>query len=553
MRFSVDALRELAGDKVFARGQAYHREGRVRILGHGRERILAQVEGSDDYRIALTGAGGQIGGECSCPAFDDWGFCKHMVAAALAANAGELESPGEDGGAPAQIRRHLQAMGADALVELVMGLAERDPELFQKLDVAAAMASADDKSLEARLRKAIDRATRLHTYIDYRTARAWAAQVDAALDPLDDLVAAGRGAVAYRLAERAIERIEAAAQDVDDSDGHVGGLLERTREIHLAAARLARPEPLQLARQLFDREMTSDSDAFSGAAEAYAEVLGPEGLAEHRRLALEAWEHRPPRIGRPSGGENEWDRYRLTSILDGHARRDGDVEARIALRARDLSSPWKYLELAQFCLDQGRPQEALRRAEEGLWVFEDDRPDERLVRLAVDLLRKAGRKQDAAAHLWRAFEKAPSLELYLRIRTLEREKGAARARSIVETRLAGQSPGALLGPANLLVQMLMHEKAFDRAWECVRQYGASQAQKEALARASEGAHPQEAIATYAESVEHLATVGGNPAYEQAVALVARMARLRGRDEQAAYVAALKGRFARKRNLIKLLG
>ena len=58
-----------------------------------------------------------------------------------------------------------------------------------------------------------------------------------------------------------------------------------------------------------------------------------------------------------------------------------------------------------------RDQEALRLAEEGLWLFEDGRPDERLVFFAVDLLSQAGRNTDAEAQLWRAFEKAPSLEL----------------------------------------------------------------------------------------------------------------------------------------------
>ena len=46
--------------------------------------------------------------------------------------------------------------------------------------------------------------------------------------------------------------------------------------------------------------------------------------------------------------------------------------------------------------------------------------------------------------------------------------------------------------------------------------------------------------------------GGNPNYAEAVALVARMAPLRDAAEQAAYVADLKVRFARKRNFMKLL-
>ena len=50
-----------------------------------------------------------------------------------------------------------------------------------------------------------------------------------------------------------------------------------------------------------------------------------------------------------------------------------------------------------------------------------------------------------------------------------------------------------------------------------------------------------------------ANTGGDPAYAEAAKLIARMAALRSAPEQAAYVAALKLRFDRKRNFMKLLG
>src|SRR2546430_11258545 len=61
-RFSIDALRDLAGDTVFARGEAYHRGGQVQILTIEPKRVLAQVAGSEDYRTELTGRGRNIGG-----------------------------------------------------------------------------------------------------------------------------------------------------------------------------------------------------------------------------------------------------------------------------------------------------------------------------------------------------------------------------------------------------------------------------------------------------------------------------------------------------------
>src|SRR5205823_5635630 len=107
------------------------------------------------------------------------------------------------------------------------------------------------------------------------------------------------------------------------------------------------------------------------------------------------------------------------------------------LRAKNLASQWDYLQLAEFCLSQGRKEEALRRAEEGLWQFEDDRQDERLLLFLARLLTKAGRKADADAHLWRAFQKAPSLNVYKELRNVGGEAASARALAFMESRLVG--------------------------------------------------------------------------------------------------------------------
>lgn len=552
-RFDIDAARRLAGEKVFARGEAYHRDGQVELLAIKQGRVLAQVTGTEDYRTELVGRGEDIAGACSCPAFEDWGFCKHMVAAALAANAAGGNAETDSAGALSRIREHLKHKGLDALVELVVDLAEQDPALFRRLDMAAAVVGADDNAIEARLRKAIDGATRTRGFVDYHQAAGWAAEVDAVLDAVAGLASAGHAALALQLVERTIDRIEQAVGEIDDSDGRCDTLLLRARDIHLAAARVARPEPVRLARELFAREMDGDYGIFDGAAALYAEVLGERGLAECRRLAAEAWTKLPARTGRaqersgPAGGY-----LRLTRILDFFAERDGDVDARIALRAKDLSSPWSYLQLAEFCLSQGREKEALRRAEEGMWMFEDDRPDQRLVFFTMGLLSRAGRNAEAEALLQRAFERAPSIELYVELCRFGGEAARERAIGLLEAQFAKDMP-ARRRPADLLIRILTHHAAFDAAWMAARKYGASAAVKEGLARASEATHPRQAVETYAERVDLLANAGGDPAYREAVNLVARMAALQIPAEQATYVTSLKARFGRKRNFMKLLG
>jgi len=558
LRFDIDVLRELAGAKVFARGAAYHRDGQVEILSIKPRRVLAQVAGTEDYRTELRGDGEDIDGECSCPAFEDFGFCKHMVATGLAAN--DLpDGEGDGSGALARIRDHLKEKGVDVLVEMILDLVERDPALFRKLDAAAAAIHDDDKALGARLRKMIDSATRTGDFVDYRGAPGWAAQVDSVLDGIAGLASGARAGLARELVERTIDRIAGAIEQIDDSDGHCSMLLERARDIHLAVIHEVRPEPIQLARDLFAREMKDDYGTFEGAVVLYADALGDTGLAEYHRLASEAWEKIPPSTGgrmqREQQEEQEFvgNQHQLMRILDFFAERAGEVGSRIALRARDLSSQWSYLKLAEFCLLHGREEEALRRAEEGLWVFEDERPDQPLVLFAAELLSKAGRKGDAETHLQRAFEKSPTLELYKRLCGFGGVAARERVVKFLETKQTSGEKIRWHNPGDLLIRIWMHEKMFDAAWAAVRKHGASMTLKEELARASEATHPSEALEVYAARVDQLANTGGDSVYAEAAKLVARMATLRAKAEQVAYVLALKERFGRRRNFMKLLG
>lgn len=542
-RFDVAALRKLAGDKVFERGEDYHADRQVEILSLEPQRVLAQVAGSDDYRTVLTGRGKKIGGECSCPAFTDWGFCKHMVATALAANETLGEAAGDgavaDGtGALGRIRAHLKAKGIDALVGTIMDLAEHDPELFCELDLASATVHGDDKAIEKRLRRAIDGATRTGSFVDYRAAAGRAAGVATALDAVGALAAGEHAGVALRLAEHAIDRIEQAHESIDDSDDHCGALLEQVRDIHLTACRAVRPDQVALARDLFDRETDSEYDTFYRAAALYEPLLGEAGLAEYHRLAHEAWQKLPPT-----------DRSELQDILDFFAERAGDIEQRIALRASDLSSTWSYLRLAEFCLEGGRKDEALRWAEEGLWKFEDRRPDERLTLFAAGLLTKTGRKGEAEKHLWRAFEQAPSRELYERLRKLGGTAARERALATLEASLGTGNRVGLCGASHLLIELLIKEKMLDAAWSALESHGGDARLQQALADASKASHPDKALAVYAKLVEDHAKFSR---YEEAVRLVKHMAGLRDAAEQATYVADLRERHKRKRNFMKLL-
>jgi uncharacterized Zn finger protein len=549
--FDPDVLRDCAGPAAFSRGEAYFREGRVTILSLDAARVVTRVAGTEPYRAEVLAKGATISGRCSCPAFEDYGFCKHMVASALAANAAGARSSETPDRPMDRIRAYLRGKPVEDLIGLIMGVAELHEAFFQELDFAASLESGDAKAIGKELRAQIRRATQTAYFVGYREVGGWAAGVEEALERLDTVAASGHAALALDLAEEAIECLNEALESIDDSDGEVGAQLHRAREIHLAAARAARPDPTTFAEDLFEREMEDDYDVFSGAAWLYEDVLGPEGLAVYRRLATEAWDKLPPL--KPEKGTRfvgEASYYTLGHILDQFAERDGDVEARIAIRRKDLSSSSRYLNLAGFCLDQGRKDEALAWAREGVWVFEDHQTDERLISFYAARLAEAGETAEAERLLWAAFERGPNLSLYDRLNTVLGPSVKARAIDYVGGQVRAKD-GRNRALADLHVEILMREEMFDAAWAAVHAHGASDWRQSDLAKATSASHPREALTVFAKDVEQMVSSGSR--YEDAVKLIGKMAALRDAGAHAAYVADLKMRHHRKRNLMKLLG
>lgn len=293
-RFNVDALRDLAGQKVFARGVAYHEDGQVEIVTLDSVRVVTRVIGSEIYRCQLVGAGNNFSGECSCRAFEDWGVCKHLVATALTANGLGPEALEQAVNRFAKIREHLRARGVEKLVEMIVGLAERDASLLQELELAVAVATADDKTLFSQFRKAITDATRASGYVEYSEMYDWVQGIEAVLDRIESLLESGRAELVLRLLDHFFVRMDEALGAVDDSDGGAGGACARACEIHLAACGQAKLDPVALARDLFAREVDSEWEFFHGASAIYADILGDAGLAEYRRLAREAWQKIKP-------------------------------------------------------------------------------------------------------------------------------------------------------------------------------------------------------------------------------------------------------------------
>ena len=130
-RLTPLAVRTLVGAKVYARAEAYARDGAVasvRLLG---DTLHAVVRGQsfEAYHVRVRFAGGAVdAATCTCPYVDQYGApCKHIAAALLCALR---EPPGVGPSLDARLDR----LDAPALRALVHRLLDAAPTLLDELD-----------------------------------------------------------------------------------------------------------------------------------------------------------------------------------------------------------------------------------------------------------------------------------------------------------------------------------------------------------------------------------------------------------------------------------
>lgn len=74
----------LVGEKIFARGETYFRDGRVQKLEREKGVLTATVRGTTTYEVRIWANRDGVAYKCQCPFGAEGLFCKHAVAVALA-------------------------------------------------------------------------------------------------------------------------------------------------------------------------------------------------------------------------------------------------------------------------------------------------------------------------------------------------------------------------------------------------------------------------------------------------------------------------------------
>jgi len=448
-----------------------------------------------------------------------------------------------------------------------MQQALEDDHLRDALRMKIAQQQPEGLNVET-FRDVIDNATAIGEFVDYNSSFEFARGVDRVVDSIAQLLDEGHAAEVIELTEHALLRCEEALGMVDDSAGEVGGVLERLQELHYAACMAAKPDPEELARRLFHWKLTSQRDVFYCAVEHYARVLGAKGLAVYRQLAESAWEKVPARGSRDKHRSLDDMRYRLTSMMESLARADGDVESLVAVQRRDLSSSYRYLQIAETYKQAGEADQALRWAEDGLKAFPDE-SSERLREFLAEEYHRRERHDDALAMIWANFAQRADLHHYRELQQHAtrakawktwREKAVTHIRGDIGRRSrAARVRGALgLGRVDhsTLVDIFLWEKDTEAAWREAQTGGCSDQLWMRLAKQRETHHPSDALGVYQQQVDSVINLGSGDAYRDAVALIRKIGELMRRvgraGDFAGYVATLRATHRRKRNFVALL-
>jgi uncharacterized Zn finger protein len=508
---TASRIRSLASPTTIQRGQDYYARNRVRSVSTMPNGIRATILGQRVYIVELTAIANSLGHHCSCPMGEQGDFCKHCVAVTISF----LNDPPPEDVFPIEaLRAQLAAETPARLAELILEWSADNEALQNRLYEYQALLAGPDAALAA-LRRSLLKALRPSPGLLPDSLSDYLESIHCALDPIEKLIPTAPAAV-MEICEEAIPALERFDEfydydefDEDDSDGDIMLLQDRLEALHLDAARLAQPNPIQLANRLFTFESNPTVYAFEDAAETYKDLLGPTGLAAYRELAEEAHFSRP----------EERDR-----ILESVARATGRIEDMIAVLARDLSTPGRFTRIITACLRANARQHALTWAERGYKLYPDS-PDLREA-LATEY-HLAGRHQDALNLIWKSYAESPGLPLY---QVLQRHALLAndwpehrdRALGLIRSRIAA-SKGKQDHSA--LVEILLAENNQEEAWREAQAAGCASYLWLQLAEAREKKHPGDAAPIFLKRAdEELARIR-NSNYDVPIALLLRAAKL----------------------------
>jgi uncharacterized Zn finger protein len=581
---SAEAIAKLVDEKTLARGGDYFKRGAVTLVEVLPSEVVAEVLGTDSYDVRIYAADkGKLGYECNCPMGHDGVFCKHCVATALAwFGQGEIvaaDGSGSDKGEArgqkprAKGRPHtqaeviqsfLQTKDAHELRDLLMQASQQNKPLRDKLLMMARTSGGADM---ASLRDTVRHATRSSGFMGGHESARYARQLEDLAEMLAARISDGdKGLV--EVIELAINKAERALLHIDDSNGYVMPAILSLQRVHLKACTALRPDPLKLAFRLFAYQQEGEWDVFHSVLPQYLDALGPLGLQRYEQLLRERWEPLPTLTAADAGAPWDTKRFRVEAAMETFARTTGEVSFVAHVLKKNLSSPMRYLMLAQLYFEDDMPDDALHFAMEGLDAFKHEHRTKELAEIAIELQLNAGDKDAAQAIAWAQFAARPGAAAFYELMAVAEQLG--RKRELEKQalwkfeelmRAAEAAPESTNiwrpGPRSELLAIAIREGRSDWAWDLYMGGQTAVQLWQPLAELRATTHPNDALALYRKLLPMRVQEGAPKArYDAALEVVRAIRELHAGMGQTnkfnEELAAWKVVWGNRRNLMKLL-
>ncbi len=503
-----EKLQHYAGSRSYAAGVEYAHAGAVTGLVASEHALTAFVQGTETYEVTLeVDAEGDLLADCSCPYGAEGNFCKHCVAVGIAWREDAVSAEGTSVPTWTAFQEYLEKQEKATLVALLLEQVRKDTNLQNHLLLKIAQAAPDAPDMNA-FRKTIRRTFAVSGFLEYGEVYDYVSGIETVLQSLRALLKSGFALETRQLTEYALGELYEQIPNADDSSGSIGGVLSELHVLHLQAT-LQAPPPLQeLVEWLLKIELATEWDIEVGWKD-YLPVLGEWGKQRFCAEVKARWEALP-HLAPGDKSAYSGSRYALTRLMIAFAEEQDDLHAVIAIKKRNLSLPYHFLEIAQLYNKAGEPDAALEWAEKGRAAFPDN-TDERLLDFLMEEYTRRERYGDAYAILWQRFVERPMLVAYQLLREYAQVRGewdAWRERCWQHLRAArAQKPkpktaGSLWFPHaydhSEEVRILLWEGRNDEAWQEASDGDCSRDLWLALASTREVSHPEDALRLYQE-------------------------------------------------------
>ena len=511
--FTRQDLLDLAGPRLFEQGQAQVDAVSGLRLQDGA--LLATVHGPVPYLVRLGVGAEGLSGRCECAQGGGEGrWCEHLVAVGLA----KLDGVGADEDEPQEehpLYDYLSGLDHAALVDLLIEAADEDEELGDRLradSVRSALRSAGRRVAEEGLTGAYDLSDLVRVIGAAMTPDG---QLQDVIELIGTVLDAGGSTAAVFLAQRVIDQLGSVV--ADGSPELLSGKAKELAELHLEACEAdGVADPLPLADWLARCHTAPDLGAPLGL-DAYVDLLGEAGLARYAAVLSAEW------AKRPAGTRDYTLGYRMEELHEVL----GDTDALVEVLATDLTSPARYLRIAEALAAAGRVADAFVWAERGLAATPEGRAhDDRLLAFA------AHHGGDAVALSREQFQRRPGLAEF---RALQEAAGPDAwpgqrtwALGELRDRAATSSARSWENPSAPLIELLVADGDLDAAWEAATTFAAKHHPTLLrLARLRATTHPADAVPVYRAELDQQIEARTRESYRAAIDCLTRLRDLYG--------------------------